>query len=702
MTKGLLTLAAALSLGMAASAAPAGMQVNPAKSKIPASASLQSKTLRTGKVSDLKTPISRNAIRKAPMREAGQLSMAWGYGDYPSNALQLGELEVEQCIYFTPELATKFAGNKVTALLTGNPADASDIDYDNWTFANPVKSATMYISEELGGARVRETSADFVGVGFDWSTFDLAEDYVIEAGKGFYVGVSYTLPEDNPYAYGWVCDYWGPENFENSNIIYTRFLGYQINEAGDGYEIVQSEEPEWRDYSWDLGNAAIRLNIVGDNLPENEAYITDKYVPNFVAPGDQLMVELAVTNYAANAIENVEIELTYAGEEPQKLTGDIMIGWDENDEPIYSGINYNETGYVMVFFNAPATEGYADYTVALTGINGAANNAETSISGSVLCLADGFHKTQVIEEGTGTWCGYCVYGYAGMEYIRDNYSTNDVIGIALHNGDEMEVLNEGLCYEFAYNNFTGFPCSFLNRNWAEEVYPDPETLVEAVEGAADVPALCEINAILQPSGNDRVVTLFTDAQFVLPAEKGTYGFAYTVVEDNVGPYLQSNYMTDCGYDAYGFENLPNPCLLKYNDVARNCSHPEPFEGSIPEVKIGRTYSYATVLHLDDVTNLDNYRVIAMVVNQKTGAIENATEVKSPTYGGLTGINAVSVASRFAQGVNGGIIISGETSGVKVYGLDGKMVAAANGNRVNVPAGVYFVRRGNELSKVVVR
>ena len=64
----------------------------------------------------------------------------------------------------------------------------------------------------------------------------------------------------------------------------------------------------------------------------------------------------------------------------------------------------------------------------------------------------------LIEEYTGTWCGWCVRGIVGMELLRETYG-DDFIGVAYHNDDGMEIM-----YSNRYpNDIMGFPSAFIER-----------------------------------------------------------------------------------------------------------------------------------------------------------------------------------------------------------------------------------------------
>ena len=191
---------------------------------------------------------------------------------------------------------------------------------------------------------------------------------------------------------------------------------------------------------------------------------------------------------------------------------------------------------------------------------------------------------------------------------------------------------------------------------------------------------------------------------MIPGSEGNFEIGYTVLEDGVGPYMQTNYFTgEPDDESYGFGSKNNPCLIKFNDVARNCSKPMGIEGSLPAVEKGKSYEYSCEVALDDVKNVSNCRVVAMVINKNSGCIENATVVNHPSNTGNSVNTIVSDKNgSFVRVVKGGILIDGDNSNVNIYSASGMKVAKTNGFRINLPAGIYVVTRGSESAKVIVK
>ena len=77
-----------------------------------------------------------------------------------------------------------------------------------------------------------------------------------------------------------------------------------------------------------------------------------------------------------------------------------------------------------------------------------------------------FVQVPVVEEFTGTWCGWCTIGYEGMESAKATFGDNAVL-IAVHVGDVMDNSD----YYSVADRVSGYPSSFINRSI--DAYPAP-------------------------------------------------------------------------------------------------------------------------------------------------------------------------------------------------------------------------------------
>ncbi len=82
-----------------------------------------------------------------------------------------------------------------------------------------------------------------------------------------------------------------------------------------------------------------------------------------------------------------------------------------------------------------------------------------------------FKQNVVVEDFTGTWCGWCPRVSEAVRLLKQE--TSDAIVVAIHNGDAMQFSQEGAIRQ-AFN-VTGFPTALINRQerWAS---PQPSNV----------------------------------------------------------------------------------------------------------------------------------------------------------------------------------------------------------------------------------
>ena len=82
-----------------------------------------------------------------------------------------------------------------------------------------------------------------------------------------------------------------------------------------------------------------------------------------------------------------------------------------------------------------------------------------------------FKQNVVVEDFTGTWCGWCPRVSEAVRLLKQE--TSDAIVVAIHQGDPMQFSQEGTIR--AAFNVTGFPTALINRQerWAS---PQPSNV----------------------------------------------------------------------------------------------------------------------------------------------------------------------------------------------------------------------------------
>ena len=256
----------------------------------------------------------------------------------------------------------------------------------------------------------------------------------------------------------------------------------------------------------------------------------------------------------------------------------------------------------------------------------------------------------VVEEYTGTWCGYCPRGFVGLEEMQRLYP-EDFIGISYHNGDPMEVTSN---FPSPVN---GFPDAWLDRVVQTDAYCGfsdygtfgiDRTWLNRCEVFA--PASIEIETAWT---DEQQTTLSATAYATFPIEQATcpYELGFVLVANGLtgttSSWNQSNYysgqtgwpssmdlFTKAGSSVSG---------LVYNFVMVDRSGKAGIEGSLTapiEADVAQSYTYAfdvESLGTTLVQHKDQLTVVALLINKETGEIVNANKATAGTSSLTTGV-----------------------------------------------------------------
>ena len=235
-----------------------------------------------------------------------------------------------------------------------------------------------------------------------------------------------------------------------------------------------------------------------------------------------------------------------------------------------------------------------------------------------------YPRRMVVEEGTGTWCPWCVRGIVGMEYMTKMYPDN-FIGIAVHSGDQMDIEEK---YGLSFNSY---PSAYFNR--IEASSPSSDVMEQFLKNQSGLTtnAMVKINSVTYPDDYSQL-KVSANTRFAFDKTGADYRLAYVITEDEVGPYLQNNAYAGESGEMGGFEKLPSQTPVIYNDVARGI-YPSltGVEGSVPSTISACTdysyeYSFPTPKNCDNYSNL---KLTILLYDATTGEIINADRVVCP-------------------------------------------------------------------------
>jgi hypothetical protein len=260
-----------------------------------------------------------------------------------------------------------------------------------------------------------------------------------------------------------------------------------------------------------------------------------------------------------------------------------------------------------------------------------ANPANNEIITVVSAVTTTPQRRVVIEEGTGTWCGWCPRGFYWMSYMHETYPET-FIGIAMHNGDPMT--------NAAYNSASGFnayPQAHVNRK-SKNISVGGNFVDEYLAVIDDVvPFDISVTATYEEDKPDQL-NIHARVEFVTELSGINYRFGGVVVEDGVtgtgSGYNQANFYSSTAANlplsgfGYDWQALPNPVpasQMVYPDVARSLLGPYTgIAASVPSsVSVGQVIEREFTYFVPASSNVENMRVVVWLVNHSTGEIINA-------------------------------------------------------------------------------
>jgi thiol-disulfide isomerase/thioredoxin len=219
-------------------------------------------------------------------------------------------------------------------------------------------------------------------------------------------------------------------------------------------------------------------------------------------------------------------------------------------------------------------------------------------------LPASFSKKAVVEDFTGTWCGYCPRVSYAASLVEEQ--TDKVFVVGVHNGDQM-ANSFGGALEDEYN-ITGFPTAYIDRanTWT---YPEPSNIDQALNAAVGT---ADVGLAIESSLTGSILD-FKVYQGFLENMTGVKLVVF-VLEDGILAN-QSNYTSYYG-GASTIVNFEHNGVLRY--AATNVM------GNSTTSTIGiHEKSFSVDLSSYDVLVPENTHILAMLVSQTGRVVLNA-------------------------------------------------------------------------------
>ncbi|MGM9859141.1 MAG: hypothetical protein ACI31C_00130 [Muribaculaceae bacterium] len=571
---------------------------------------------------------------------------------------QYAGLQIAQAFEFTADEATKYAGNQLTEISYYTGINQTTGNNNNIT------ACTVFLTYDLQAEPFYSQYYNEVpATRFTKVTVPLETPYTIEAGKGFYVGVKFSLAHEDDI---------------------TIVIDYSSHNGDEGGWVATGEAgASQTTFSWDnlasygYGFVWTAATLCGNNLPTDyvDVVLTD-LVP-YAEANSVFGFYAQIENVASNEINSLEFTVKVGDKEPKTYSYSDISGFGYKKRLI---IGAEDLTYETV-----STEPI-EVVLTVTKVNGVDNNSENNVgSGTVTIIpaGSGYTRNVVVEEATGTWCGYCPVGITTMEMIRENYPDGELIPVAVHgpsaDADPMYSSTYVKVFNTLYNS-QGVPSAMLNRTLI--AYPEFEEIEYYYGYLTSYPAIATVSATAAFT-DDTKAKLQIDSKFAFTfddnSSRSNYRLAFGITEDQVGPYVQTNYYAGSSYDCYGWENLGESVTVTYNDVARQLNSYAGILNTIPgTIVAGQEYEHSYTLTLSGVKNPDNINVIVYIMDTKTGEVANACTIKT----------------RDIQGGVEDMIVDSNDAPVEYFNLQGIRVAnPAEGQ-------IYIRRQGTQATKVL--
>ena len=390
----------------------------------------------------------------------------------------------------------------------------------------------------------------------------------------------------------------------------------------------------WRDLYGTAGQLAIEVLLQGESIKGNAATAT--YVPELnVKTGEPTEATFELQNHGFNGVQSIDYELQVAG---QTVSGQAAVSLRNV---------YGSFANVAIQVPAIGQKGSYPLHITVTKVNGVANEDAAPTGSGLLNAYNTLPRHRaVVEEYTGTWCGYCPRGFVGLEEMQRLYP-DDFIGLSYHNGDPMEVLasTDYPWNEAVLGTFPGFPSAAIDRAFQTDAFCGNSEYgtfgidrVWLARNEVFAPASVDLSTRWK---DDAQTTLEATAYVTFPLERADqpYELGFVLVANGLqgtsSNWRQSNYYSGQeGWPASMNEFTQGESYvsgLTYNFVVVARSGMAGIAGSLqaPVVAdVAQTYTYqfdVESLGTTLVQDKQQLYVVALLLNKATGEIVNANK-----------------------------------------------------------------------------
>ena len=591
--------------------------------------------------------------------------------------------DIAYSTYYSEDLTRYFMGNTIKTIRTIVPAGAKSVRV--WVNNPDVEGDTLYAKT------------------FEGYKGDVVEDFPVECPleegvKTLEVGFTLHFDEQAPlHAYVVPCNRYssfvvrdtGTGDFLARDYTHMRYMLYGDYHLCYGYFIQCITEGDGGFKPYDLQMAGV------------------SHVRGFL--GDDTDLSIGIMNYGTEPMPNAKLTCTI-----ENTTTDITYN---------NPVGFLYYAHMDTEVKAPTTPKRIPIVINLVEVNNAPLTEPCApVEGSVTAVdrQASVPRNVVMEEFTGTWCGWCPRGMRAVELLSEIYGDR-FIPIGVHYNDVFESAD----FKYILDNYAsrGFPGCTLNRLTSSDPYNGTGEHGKGDLGIAydmdyifELP--CEARFDITHVSTDRdtrTVSVTTDATFSIDCIEAPYAVSYVVTESGLKG-VQSNYYPTMNPSQVP-ENLRDltqkgmQYLANIDHVGRSIEGLLGVEGSIqaPIVK-GQKQTFTHTFTLPEtVENLANVHIAVLLLDTKTGEILNAqqTGLNLEVDEGISTTTAH--AGMLVRAQRGALSVNApQGATLRIYDAGGRLLRQqmCNGSlTLPLPAGCYVVESssaaGVQTAKVVL-
>ena len=394
-----------------------------------------------------------------------------------------------------------------------------------------------------------------------------------------------------------------------------------------GTKQAYANTPGWSNFPY-----IIEMEPVEGEYAHNAAsVVTTDFGKGYAALNGQVAVPVTLAGEGLDEITNIDYTIT---------TGGVVT---EHHLELTNPITFMMNAEVLIPIEADASVGEREKVFTLTKVNGKANECTTenmTASGKLVTVAKKPKVVPVLEEATGTWCGWCARGIPALALLNKIYKDN-VITIAVHGGGG----GDPMILDGYQLNASGYPSCQVNRGeFVDPYYGSGDQAfgisreIEAVQRSY-VPAGIEVEAEWKDESQQQI-NIKTTTTFVENVAEANYRIGYLLVEDGQkgtdSSWEQSNYYAGSKVNDENLTTLTESAS-KMTNVTYNyvpVAAYEPFngiEGSVPAtITADEAMEHNYVMDITTNTRIQDKKklgVVALLIDKTSGKIVNAAKFK---------------------------------------------------------------------------